>query len=244
MQQQQAPAQREFFNLHANGIGYLSRVRRVTPSGRGRKAEPFLACAISALRGATDSPDYTYFDLRVSSAEAIELIESLQKEVDERRKVLISFRIADLYAHSYERDVRDQGGRPTGQKELAGLIKGRLILVNSVRVDGQLVYQRAESTVEAAHVGGQPLGDEAFYDDRGVGNPEQGGQDEQSHGPAAQERAPAQAPRLQPQYRAPASQGRAPSAPTRQPARSGGYGSTPGHQRQGGYADRREHDYA
>lgn len=243
MQQQQAPAQREFFNLHANGIGYLSRVRWVTPTGRGRKAEPFLACAISALRGATDSPDYTYFDLRVSSAEAIELIESLQKEVDERRKVLISFRIADLYAHSYERGVRDQGGRPTGQKELAGLIKGRLILVNSVRVDGQLVYQRAESNVEAAHVGSQPQGDEEFYDER-AGNSEQGGQDEQRHEPAAQERAPAQAPRQQPQYRAPAPQGRTPSAPTRQPARSGGYGSTPGHQRQGGYADRREHDYA
>lgn len=243
MQQQQAPAQREFFNLHANGIGYLNRVRWVTRTGRGRKAEPFLACAISALRGATDSPDYTYFDLRVSSAEAIDLIDSLQKEVDERRKVLISFRIADLYAHSYERDVRDQGGRPTGQKEHAGLIKGRLILINSVKVDGQLVYQRAESNVEAAHLGTQPQGDEAFHDDR-AGNSEQGGQDEQPHGPASQERAPAQAPRQQPQYRAPAPQGRTPSAPTRQPARSGGYGSTPGHQRQGGYADRREHDYA
>jgi len=243
MQQQQAPAQREFFNLHANGIGYLSRVRWVTPTGRGRKAEPFLACAISALRGATDSPDYTYFDLRVSSAEAIELIESLQKETDERRKVLISFRIADLYAHSYEREERDQKGRPTGKKELAGLIKGRLILVNSVRVDGQLVYQRAESNVEAAHVGSQPQGDDAFYDER-AGNSEQGGQDEQPHGPASQEHVPAQAPRQQPQYRAPAPQGRTPSAPTRQPARSGGYGSTSGHQRQGGYADRREHDYA
>lgn len=243
MQQQQAPAQREFFNLHANGIGYLNRVRWVTPAGRGRKAEPFLACAISALRGATDSPDYTYFDLRVSSAEAIDLIDSLQKEVDERRKVLISFRIADLYAHSYERDVRGEGGRPTGQKEHAGLIKGRLILINSVKVDGQLVYQRAESNVEAAHLGSQPQGDEAFHDDR-AGNSEQGGQDEQPHGPASQERAPAQAPRQQPQYRAPAPQGRTPSAPTRQPARSGGYGSTPGHQRQGGYVDRREHDYA
>ena len=243
MQQQQAPAQREFFNLHANGIGYLHRVRWVTPAGRGRKAEPFLACAISALRGATDSPDYTYFDLRVSSAEAIDLIDSLQKEVDERRKVLISFRIADLYAHSYERDVRDQGGRPTGQKELAGLIKGRLILVNSVKVDGQLVYQRAESNADAAQSGSQPHGDEAFHDER-AGNSEQGGQNEQAHGPAAQERAPAQAPRQQPQYRAPVPQGRTPSAPARQPARSGGYGITPGHQRQGGYADRREHDYA
>jgi hypothetical protein len=75
--------------------------------------------------------------------------------------VLISFRIADLYAHSYERDARDQGGRPTGQKELAGH-QGRLILVNSVKVDGQLVYQRAESNADAAQSGSQPHGDEAF----------------------------------------------------------------------------------
>lgn len=239
--QQQVPAQREFFNLHANGIGYLSRVRWVTPSGRGRKAEPFLACAISALRGATDSPDYTYFDLRVSSAEAIELIDGLQKEVNENRKVLISFRIADLYAHSYERDVRDQSGRPTGQKELAGLIKGRLILINSIKVDDQLVYKRAESTDGAPPEQGGAHGDEASYDERG-NDAAASDQDQQQREPATQERAPAA--RHQQQHRAPASQGRAPSAPTRQPARSGGYGNPSGQQWQGGYADRREHDYA
>lgn len=243
MQQQQAPAQREYFNLHANGIGYLSRVRSVTPSGRGRKAEPFLACAISALRGATDSPDYTYFDLRVSSAEAIELIEGLQAEVDARRKVLISFRVADIYAHSYERDARDQNGRPTGQKELAALIKGRLIMINSIKVDGQLVYQRTESAERASPEGGANYGDEGFYEDRDsvAGDPQQDHQHEQQYEPAPQGRAPAQ--RGQQQYRAPAPQGRASSAPTRQPTRAGGYGNPPG-QRQGGYADRREREYA
>ncbi|PZP65469.1 MAG: hypothetical protein DI604_24175 [Delftia acidovorans] len=125
---QASNGQREYFNLHTNGVGYLSRVRWITPQGRGRKSEPFLACAISALRGSSDSSDTTYFDLRVSGAEAISLIDSMKQSVDERRKVTMTFRIADTYPHVYERDVRDQQtGRPTGKKEMAALIKGRLI---------------------------------------------------------------------------------------------------------------------
>lgn len=143
----QASAQQEhFFNLHVSGVGYMSRIRWVKPNGRGRKGESFLACAISALRGSSDSPDYTYFDLRVSSEEAIYLVEKYQKDVEERRKVLVSFRVGDIYVRPYEREVRDQDGRPTGEKELAGLIKGRLILIHTIKIDGVLVYKRPASS--------------------------------------------------------------------------------------------------
>ncbi|MVT36614.1 DUF3577 domain-containing protein [Acidovorax citrulli] len=132
-----------FFNLHTSGIGYLNRIRWVETKGRGRKAESFLACSISALRGSSDAADYTYFDLRVSGEEAIGLIDGLQQEVHDRCKVLVSFKIGDIYPHLYERDVRDQqSGRPTGHKEMATLIKGRLILINSISVDGEKVYSR------------------------------------------------------------------------------------------------------
>lgn len=152
---QASNAQREYFNLHTSGVGYLSRVRWVTPQGRGRKSEPFLACAISALRGSSDSSDTTYFDLRVSGEEAIGLIESMKQSVDERRKVTVTFRIADTYPHVYERDVRDQqSGRPTGHKEMAALIKGRLILIYSISVDGESVYKRSAD-------GADPAGEEA-----------------------------------------------------------------------------------
>jgi len=148
---QASKAQREYFNLHTNGVGYLSRVRWVTPQGRGRKSEPFLACAICAFRGSSDSSDTTYFDLRVSGTEAIGLIESMKQSVDERRKVTVTFRIADTYPHVYERDVRDQQtGRPTGQKEMAALIKGRLILIYSISVDGESVYKRSADGAEPA----------------------------------------------------------------------------------------------
>lgn len=138
----------EFFNLHTNGIGYLNRIRWVETKGRGRRSDPFLACSISALRGSSADVQYTLFDLRVSGQDAIALVESLQNEVNENRKVLVSFRIADIYPHTYERKVHDSQRRPTGEMEQAALIKGRLILINSVKVDGELVYTRPENSSE------------------------------------------------------------------------------------------------
>ena len=139
-----ASAQANHFNLHVNGVGYLNRVRWVEPRrNAGRRAEPFLACSVSALRGNAEQPDYTYFDLRVSGREAIEMVDRLGEDVAAQRKVFISFRVGDIYPHVYERDVKDrQTGRKTGEKELASLIKGRLLLINSITIDGENVFRR------------------------------------------------------------------------------------------------------
>lgn len=139
------------FNLHVNGVGYLNRIRWVETKGFGRKAKPFLSCSISAMRGKTDEPDYTYFDLRVSGSEAIEMVEKLKGDVEAKRKVFVSFRVGDIYAHSYMRNLRDENGRTTGEQEPAALIKGRLLLINSVTVDGVNIFRREsqeESSVE------------------------------------------------------------------------------------------------
>lgn len=155
----QAPAQqREYFNLHTNGIGYLNRIRWVETQGRGRKADPFLACSIAALRGSTDSAEYTYFDVRVNGREAIELIEGVQAEVEANRKVIVNFRIADIYPHLYERNQLDQNRKPTGHKEWATLIKGRLILINSISVDGEKVYVRPANEEAGADASDDPQG--------------------------------------------------------------------------------------
>ncbi|MBX7020881.1 DUF3577 domain-containing protein, partial [Providencia rettgeri] len=130
------------FNLHVNGLGYLNRVRWVETKGSGRKAQPFLACSISAVRGNTDEPDYTYFDLRVSGSEAIEMVEKLMGDVEAKRKVFVSFRVGDIYTHVYMRNLRDEKGRPTGEQEPAALIKGRLLWINSVTVDGVNIFRR------------------------------------------------------------------------------------------------------
>ncbi len=156
--------EKEFFNLHVSGIGYLSRVRWVEPGKRsaGRRSAPFLACSISALRGSSDEVSYTYFDVRVTGEDAVAIIESLQKDVEERRKVIVSFRLGDIYPHLYERDVRDANRKPTGAKEMATLIKGRLLLINSVSVDGERVYTREEAPEGDANADEQ-LGDDAGH---------------------------------------------------------------------------------
>ena len=150
---------KEFFNLHTSGIGYLNRVRWVQPGKKssGRRADPFLACSVSALRGSSDDVNYTYFDLRVSGEDAIEIVSKLIDDVNDQRKVILSFKVGDIYPHLYERDARDQNRRPTGQKEMAVLIKGRLLLINSVSVDGERVYAREQVPVDAEH----PAADDA-----------------------------------------------------------------------------------
>lgn len=140
-----AQAQTNHFNLHTTGVGYLNRVRWVETRSAGRRAQPFLACSISALRGNADQPDYTYFDLKVTGQEAIEMVDRLAVDVQERRKVFISFRVGDIYAHAYEREVKDQNGRPTGRREAAPpIIKGRLLLINSITIDGENVFRRTD----------------------------------------------------------------------------------------------------
>lgn len=142
--------QSSFFNLHVNGVGYVNRVRWVEPSrNAGRRAEPFLACSIGALRGSSDQPDYTYFDLKVSGQEAIDMVDRLEEDVEAGRKVFIAFRIGDIYAHPYERDVKDRNGRKTGQKEMAALIKGRLLLINSITIDGERVFTREDEPADS-----------------------------------------------------------------------------------------------
>lgn len=145
-----ATNQNPHFNLHLSGVGYLNRIRWVEP--RGRKADRFLACSVSALRGNADQPDYTYLDLRVSGSEAIEMIDKLQADVAARHKVFIAFRVGDIYPHAYERDVRNRDGQATGEREMAQLIKGRLLLINSITIDGEQVFRRESNDAAAQSV--------------------------------------------------------------------------------------------
>ena len=70
------------------------------------------------------------------------MVEKLKVDVENQCKVVVSFRVGDIYPHLYERDQRDQDGRKTGRKEAAALIKGRLLLINSITIDGENVFRR------------------------------------------------------------------------------------------------------
>jgi len=63
----------KYFDLHTTGIGYLNRVREVTP----KEGKPFLSITLSALRGSVDNAQYTHFECHVSGKQAQETVRLL-----------------------------------------------------------------------------------------------------------------------------------------------------------------------
>lgn len=140
-----------FFDLHISGLGYLNRIREVTP----RKGDAFLAADIAALNGPADGVEYRRFDVRVSGREAQQLVRRCLPAVTAERKVLIGFRLGDLWTDTFTYSR----GKRVG--EVGVSLKARLLFIGWIKVDGVLVYKAeprqpdtatpaTESTVEEA----------------------------------------------------------------------------------------------
>lgn len=130
-----------YFDLHTQGLGYLNRIREVTPS----RGKAFLACTIAALNGPTEAPEYRYFDVIVYGAEAQQLVNRYASAVDQGCKVLIGFRLGDLWTDLFRYSRGDKAGK-TGVS-----LKARLLFISWIKIDGELVYQaRPKSNAEDA----------------------------------------------------------------------------------------------
>lgn len=130
-----------YFNLHTHGIGYLNDVRIVQP----KRGNEFVACRIAALVGPSNNIEYRYFDVNVVGAEAEKLIKKCQDAVDNKKKVLISFVMADFWVDTftYSTDSQHHKKGDTGIS-----LKGRLIRIKSIKIDGELKYQEKSKSVE------------------------------------------------------------------------------------------------
>ncbi|MBD9357395.1 STY4534 family ICE replication protein [Methylomonas albis] len=128
--------QTKYFDLHIHGIGYVNRIREVNV----KRGENFWACDISALHGAEDDVQYTRFDCRVSGSEAQKLIKRMHKACQEEKKILIGFKLGDLYADTftYESGVK--------QGETGVSLKARLLFIHWIKVDGVSVYTAPPKT--------------------------------------------------------------------------------------------------
>ncbi|NIF54861.1 DUF3577 domain-containing protein [Burkholderia sp. Ax-1724] len=138
---------RKYFDLHLRGLGYLSRVRDVTARGNGRsKAKPFLACAISAFHGDPNVENgivYLPLDLIVSGEKAKDAVRSVMDDAnDPDVKVLAAFRSGDHYIRTFERTGNRAG-------ETGAVLKGRLLKLFWIKVDGQEVYRDEGDDTEA-----------------------------------------------------------------------------------------------
>jgi predicted Zn-dependent protease len=116
-----------YFDLYTTGLGYLNRVRHVTPE----EGTPFLAVTIAALRGSVEDAQYTRFECRVSGKDAQEIVRQLKPAVEGKRKVLIGFTLSDLYAEPFTFKNGDRAG------EIGVSLKARLLRVSWAKVDGE-----------------------------------------------------------------------------------------------------------
>jgi hypothetical protein len=124
-----------YFDLHITGLGYLNRIREVAP----KKGDSFLACDIVALNGPSDKAEYRRFDVRVSGNKAQQLVRRCIQAVNDKRKVLIGFRLGDLWTDTFVYEK----GQNAGKHGVS--LKARLLFVSWIKVDGKQVY-KAEPT--------------------------------------------------------------------------------------------------
>jgi len=118
--------QTKYYDLHTQGVGYVNRVREV-PVKRG---EPFWACSISALHGAEDSIEYTNFDCRVAGSEAAKVIKRLNKACEENKKILMGFKIGDLYPETFTyKSGKKEGQVGISQKPGYFILAGSKLMV-------------------------------------------------------------------------------------------------------------------
>lgn len=212
----------QYFNLHVDLVGFANDVREVIPNGR--KQDRFLAVRINALRGQVNEPNYTKFDLRISGSEAGELFEQLiDVSAQKNRKILVACRLGDIYVDPYMGDEFDADGHATGRKVPRAVIKGRLLLVKSIRIDGELWYQRPQADDDTGDVQTASAESQGGGGDDGIGTgcddqPEGGGQRAQGSEPDSKPSARSETSPRVPSGRV----ARVPSAPQRS-ARAGGY---------------------
>ena len=98
---------------------------------------------LQILHGAKEDVQTTRFDCRVSGSEAEKLIKRCEQAEKEHKKILIGFKLGDLYAETFVYEKGDKKGQ-TGVS-----LKARLLFISWIKVDGDMVYKapaRPEAT--------------------------------------------------------------------------------------------------
>lgn len=146
----------KYFDLHVEGCGYLSRARQVSL----KKAAPYWSVSIAACRGEAGDKQKTYFDVNVVGEQAQALIAEYAETINNReRSVFVTFKLGDIYPETF---VYGETSKKKG--ETGVMLKGRLLQLRYVAIDGQEVYRH---TAEAA-----PASDAPTAPERPAGEPE------------------------------------------------------------------------
>lgn len=136
-----------YFNLTADGVGYLNRPRTV--QAKGKRSSEYFACTIQALHG--DADEKSRFDLRIVGGEAKDLFARLLDEfpalldADYKRRptVFVGFRAGDITPIAFETNAKDDKGKPI--KITTPSIDGRLLKFKFIKVNGEYWYKSENS---------------------------------------------------------------------------------------------------
>ncbi|MDR6680215.1 STY4534 family ICE replication protein [Pseudomonas oryzihabitans] len=142
----------QYFDLHTTGIGYLNRIRDVKP--KGKSAKPFLSVTVAALCGSKEAIEYHFIDCNVVGAEAEKLVRRCIEAVDADKKVLVSFRIGDIWTDPFIYKSGPKQGNPGAS------LKGRLLYIGWIKIDGEFAYQAKPRDAALAEQQGTDQGNE------------------------------------------------------------------------------------
>ena len=117
----------KYFDLLTAGLGYINRVREVTPE----EGNPFTSVTLAALRGSADNAQYTHFECRVAGKQAKAVVQALKAAVEDDRKVLVGFTLSGLYAEAFTYTKGEKAG------ETGISLKARLLRIGWAKVDGE-----------------------------------------------------------------------------------------------------------
>ncbi len=103
-----------------------------------------MAVTVAALRGTSDDVEYTYIDCVVRGAEAEKLIRRCQAASEAEKKIFVSFTIGDIYPETF----MYQSGAKKGETGVS--LKGRLLRLGFIKIDGETVYQAQADETETS----------------------------------------------------------------------------------------------
>lgn len=124
----------KYFDLHTTGIGYVNRIRDVTP----KEGSPFLAVTIAAIHGSVTNVQHTYFECGVYGDETQRVVRELMPAVEDESKILIGFTLSNLKADAFTFTQGEKAGQPGVN------LKARLIKVAWAKVNGERIVTESQ----------------------------------------------------------------------------------------------------
>lgn len=144
-----------FFDLVANGYGYLNKVAFITPE----KGPKYLIANLCLLSGAVNNPSKTYVYCTVKGAEAHALltdnIEKLQDAIKSKVQVAIRVEIGDLTTGSYK----------NAKNEVVPKLDARVLRISYLRIgkkgEGEVLFSSSTANSNENPSEGQDQNSEA-----------------------------------------------------------------------------------